>query len=163
MASFRIEHLLFITTFTLYFFIQFFPLLYFYCFVVVQQWTARNRHSVCQCIRLNVSAAKVFSSSFYNVRTNCDRTKPYNKSLINLVCSVCTGKYCLRFLTHRPRSFVARSVRKPSGNTFPYRPRTRLISPYSISKYRWSMTELYRLNYVVWYKSVLGKFSFGLA
>ncbi len=46
-------------------------------------------------------------------RTNCDPTKPYNKSLINLVCSVCTGKYCLRFLSHRRRSFVARSVRKP--------------------------------------------------
>ena len=47
--------------------------------------------------------------------TNCDPTKPYNKSLINLVCSVCTGKYCLRFLSHRPRSFVARSVRKPQA------------------------------------------------
>ncbi len=71
----------------------------------------------------------VFSTNF---RKNCDSTKPYNKSLINLVCSVCTGKYCLRFLSHRPRSFVARSVRKTSGNTFPYRPRTRLIlSPYS--------------------------------
>ncbi len=44
-------------------------------------------------------------------RTNCHPTKPYNKSLINLVCSVCAGKYCLRFLSHRPRSFVARSVR----------------------------------------------------
>ncbi len=43
------------------------------------------------------------------------------------------GKYCrLRFLLHRPRFFVARSVRKTSGNTFPYRPRTRLISPYYI-------------------------------
>ena len=57
-------------------------------------------------------------------------TKPYNKSLINLVCSVCRGKYCLWFLSHRPRSFIARSVRKTSGNIFPYRPRTRLISPY---------------------------------
>ena len=66
---------------------------------------------------------------FLQIRTNCDPTKPYNKSLINLVCSVCTGKYCLRFLSHRPRSFVARSVWKTSGNTSPYRPRTRLISP----------------------------------
>ena len=66
---------------------------------------------------------------FYKVTTNCN-PKPYNKSLINLVCSVCTGKYCLRFLSHRPRSFVARSVRKTSGNTFPYRPPTRLISHY---------------------------------
>ena len=64
------------------------------------------------------SYEKVFSGLFYKIRT----IKPYNKSLINLVCSVCTGKYCLWFLSHRPRSFVARSVRKTSGNTFPYRP-----------------------------------------
>ena len=74
------------------------------------------------------SSEKVFFF-FYKVRTNCDPTKPYNKSLINLVCSVCTGKYCLQFLSHRPRSFVARSVRKTSDNTFLYRPRSRLISP----------------------------------
>ena len=76
-------------------------------------------------------AAKAFFVLFCKVTTNCNSTKPYNKSLINLVCSFCTGKYCLQFLSHRPRSFVARSVRKTSGNTFPYRPRTRLISPYS--------------------------------
>ena len=29
---------------------------------------------------------------------------------------------------HRPRQFVAQSVRKPQANTFPYRPHTRLIS-----------------------------------
>ena len=75
-------------------------------------------------------AAKAFFVLFCKVTTNCNSTKPYNKSLINLVCSFCTGKYCLQFLSHRPRSFVARSVRKTSGNTFPYRPRTRLISPY---------------------------------
>ena len=69
------------------------------------------------------SYEKVFSDLFYKIRT----IKPYNKSLINLVCSVCTGKYCLRFLSHRSRSFVARSVRKTSGNTFPYRPRTRSL------------------------------------
>ncbi len=54
---------------------------------------------------------KCFPGLFYKIRT----IKPYNKSLINLVCSVCTGKYCLRFLSHRPRSFVARSVRKPQA------------------------------------------------
>ena len=32
-------------------------------------------------------------SLFYKVRTNCDPTKPYNKSPNNLVSSVCTGKY----------------------------------------------------------------------
>ena len=61
-------------------------------------------------------AAKAVLGLFYKVTTNCN-PKPYNKSLINLVCSVCTGKYCLRFLSHRPRSFVARSVRKTSSNT----------------------------------------------
>ena len=75
------------------------------------------------------TATKAFFGLFYKVTTNCNPTKPYNKSLINLVCSVCTVKNCLRFLSHRPRSFVARSLRKTSGNTFPYRPRTRLISP----------------------------------
>ncbi len=30
------------------------------------------------------SQEKVFSGLFYKVRTNCDSTKPYNKSLINL-------------------------------------------------------------------------------
>ena len=72
-------------------------------------------------------AAKAVFGLFYKVPTNCN-PKPYNKSLINLVCWVCRGKYCLRFLSHRPRSFVAPSVRKTSGNTFPYRTPTRLIS-----------------------------------
>ncbi len=74
------------------------------------------------------SNESVFWFFFYKVRTNCDPTKPYNKSLINLVCSVCTGKYCLRFLSQT--SLLRRSVcTKTSGNTFPYRPRNRLISP----------------------------------
>ena len=34
------------------------------------------------------SCEKVFFGLFYKIRT----VKPYNKSLINLVCSVCTGK-----------------------------------------------------------------------
>ena len=38
--------------------------------------------------------------------------KPYNKSLINLVHSVCTGKYLPSVFSHF-FSFVARSVRKP--------------------------------------------------
>ena len=46
--------------------------------------------------------------------------KPYNKFLINLVCSVCTGKYFPSVFSHRPRPFVARSVRKPrAGKYFP--------------------------------------------
>ena len=57
-------------------------------------------------------ALKAFFGLFYKVTTNCNPTKPYNKSLISLVCSVCMGKYCPRFLSHSPRSFVARSVRK---------------------------------------------------
>ena len=35
---------------------------------------------------------KVFFGLFYKVRKNNYSTKPYNKSLINLVCSVCTEK-----------------------------------------------------------------------
>ena len=41
---------------------------------------------------------------------------------------------CPRFLSHRPRSFVARFVRKPQASTLPYRPRTQLIS----NHYCWS-------------------------
>ena len=93
--------------------IKFFPFLVLKLFCCYSKCTARNR----QYIRLKVVATKVFFGFFYKVRTNCDPTKPYNKSLINLVCSVCTGKYSLRFLSHRPRSFVARSVRNASGNT----------------------------------------------
>ena len=76
------------------------------------KYTARNR----QYIRLKVAATKVFFCFFLQSQNKRgDPTKPYNKSLINLVCSVCMEKYCLRFLSHRPRSFVARSVRKPQA------------------------------------------------
>ena len=44
----------------------------------------------------------MFFGFFYKSKTNSDPTKLYNKSLINLLCSVCTGKYCLRFLLHKP-------------------------------------------------------------
>ena len=86
-------------------------------------------------IQINMAerlAAKAFFGLLQSHNKLRSNTKPYNKSLINLVCSVCTGKYCLRFLLHRPRSYVARSVRRTSGNTFLYRPRTRLISAYYI-------------------------------
>ena len=54
------------------------------------------------------SQEKVFSGLFYKFRKNCDSTKPYNKSLINLVCSVCTGKYCLRAV-RRPQAILSRT------------------------------------------------------
>ena len=91
--------------------INFFPLEYCYCFVV----TASALPETASIYGLKLQQRKCFLGFFYKVGTNCDPTKPYNKSLINLVCSVCTGKYCLRFLSHRPRSFVARSVRKPQA------------------------------------------------
>ena len=49
------------------------------------------------------SQEKVFSGLFYKVRKNCDSTKPYNKSLINLGCSVCTGKY------EKPQAILSRT------------------------------------------------------
>ena len=45
-----------------------------------------------------------FLQSHNKLQTNKAR---YNKCLIHLVCSICTGNYCSRFLSHRPRSFVA--------------------------------------------------------
>jgi hypothetical protein len=54
--------------------IKFFSLNNFYCFVISKRTAS--------IVRLKDSAAKVFSVFFYKVRTNCDPTKPYNKSLI---------------------------------------------------------------------------------
>ena len=69
------------------------------------------------------SQEKVFSDLVFS--TKSEKITIQQSHIINPLltsCSVCTGKCCLRFLLHRPRSFVARSVRKTSGNTFPYRP-----------------------------------------
>ncbi len=112
MASFCMERLLFVKKFTLYF-----RRLNFFVWSIVIVLLLQQVH--CQKPPVYTAESckqrKCFLFFFYKVRTNCDPTKPYNKSLINLVCSVCTGKYCLRFLSHRPRSFVARSVRKPQA------------------------------------------------
>ncbi len=55
------------------------------------------------------SYEKVFSGLFYKIRT----LKPYNKSLINLVCSVCTGKYYLApsslGLYEKPQAILSRT------------------------------------------------------
>ena len=102
-------------------------------FVVYHVWgcyqlkrIARN----CQQIWMKVLGSEsVLGILIYKVRTNGDITKSYNKSLINLVCSVCTGMYCLiRFLSHKPRSFVTWFVRKPSDKNFPCGLCTRLIN-----------------------------------
>ena len=50
--------------------------------------------------------------------------KPYNKCLINLVCSVCTGKYFFA-QTSPHRSSVCM---KPQANTFPYRPASHSVN-----------------------------------
>ncbi len=112
MASFCMERLLFVKKFTLYFRRLNFFLWSIVIFLLLQQVHCQKPpvYTAESC-----SNESVFLFFFYKLRTNCDPTKPYNKSLINLVCSVCTGKYCLRFLSHRPRSFVARSVRKPQA------------------------------------------------
>ena len=49
--------------------------------------------------------------------------KPYNKSLINLVCLVCTGKYLPSFFFAQT-SLAPSSLglyEKPQANTLPYR------------------------------------------
>ncbi len=114
MASFCMESLLFVKKFTLYF-----RRLNFFLWNIVIVLLLQQVH--CQKPPVytaeSCSNESVFLFFSTKVRKNCDPTKPHNKSLINLVCSVCTGKYCLRFLSHRPRSFVARarSVRKPQA------------------------------------------------
>ncbi len=94
--------------------IKFFPLEYCYCFVVTASALPETA-SIIYTAESCSSESVFWSFSTKSEQTAIDPTKPYNKSLINLVCSVCTGKYCLRFLSHRPRSFVARSVRKPQA------------------------------------------------
>ena len=46
--------------------------------------------------------------------------KPYNKQLINLICSVCTEKYLPSSFLFTPRSFVLRSVRKLHAGKYKY-------------------------------------------
>ena len=46
--------------------------------------------------------------------------KPYNKQLINLICSVCTEKYLPSSFLFTPRSFVLRSVRKLHAGKYMY-------------------------------------------
>ena len=53
-----------------------------------------------------------FFGLFYKVTTNCDLPKPINPLLISFARSALER--------------IAFSVRKASGNTFPYRPRARL-------------------------------------
>ncbi len=110
MASFCMERLLFIKKFTLYF-----RRLNFFLWSIVIVLLLQQVHCQKPPEYTAESCGNESVFFFYKVRTNCDPTKPYNKSLINLVCSVCTGKYCLRLLSHRPGSFVARSVRKPQA------------------------------------------------
>ncbi len=111
MASFCMERLLFVKKFTLYFRrLNFF----FWSIVIVLLLQQVNCQKLPVYTAESCSNESLFCFFSTKIRTNCDPTKPY-QSLINFVCSVCTGKYCLRFLSHRPRSFVARSVRKPQA------------------------------------------------
>jgi hypothetical protein len=79
-----------------------------------------------------VFTCAVVQKSYFLPKTVGSHLKePYNKWFINLVLlGLYTGKYLPSVYPHRPRSFVARSVRKPQANTFPYRPRSRLITLY---------------------------------
>ena len=114
MASFCMERLLFVKKVTLYFRRLNFFLWSIVIVLLLQQ--VRCQKPPVGYIRLKVAATKVFFGFF---PTKSEQTAIQQshiiKSLINLVCSVCTGKYCLRFLSHRPRSFVAWSVRKPQA------------------------------------------------
>ena len=64
-------------------------------------------------------AVKEFFGHFYKVTTNCNPTKPYNKSLINLICLVCTGKLLPSVFIAQP-SLLRRSIcTKNLGQYFP--------------------------------------------
>ncbi len=55
------------------------------------------------------SQEKVFSGLFYKVRKNCNSTKPYNKSLINVVCSVCTRESIAFGFYRQPQAILSRT------------------------------------------------------
>ena len=62
------------------------------------------------------TAAKAFFGLFYKVTTNCNPTKPYNKSLINLVCSVYEKPQASKSLIHqltviKPCPLIVHSLR----------------------------------------------------
>ncbi len=94
MASFCMERLLFVKKFTLYFRRLNFSLWSIVIVLLLQQVHCQKPPVYTAESCSNESVFWVFS---YKVRTNCDPTKPYNKSLINLVCSVCTGKFAFGF------------------------------------------------------------------
>ena len=126
MASFCMERLLFVKKFTLYFRRLNFFLWGIVIVLLLQQVRCQKPpvYTAESC-----SNESVFWFFSYKVRTNCDPTKPYNKSLkkprlLGLYGKVLPSVYIAQTLLLR------RSVcTKTSGNTFPYRPRTRLISP----------------------------------
>ena len=104
--------------------IKCFPLEYCYCFVVTASALPEPPGYTAESCS-NESVFLFFSTK--SEQTAIQQSHIINPLLISFARSVRESD-CLRFLLHRPRSFVARST-KISGNTFPYRPRTRLISP----------------------------------
>ncbi len=108
LASFCMERLLFVKKFTLYF-----RRLNFFLWSIVIVLLLQQVH--CQKPPVYTAESCSNESVFLFFSTKSEQTaiqQSHILTLINLVCSICTGKYCLRFLSHRPRSFVARSVRK---------------------------------------------------
>ena len=86
--GFILQRLLFVKKFTLYF-----RRLIFFLWSIVIVLLLQQVH--CQKPPVYTAESCSNESVFWVFSTNCDPTKPYNKFLINLVCSVCTGMYCL--------------------------------------------------------------------
>ena len=128
MASFCMERLLFVKKFTLYF-----RRLNFFLWSIVIVLFLQQVH--CQkpgVYTAEVAATKVF---FLFFSTKSEQTAIQQSHIINplLTSFARSVRESIAFGFIAQTSLLRRSVcTKTSGNTFPYRPRTRLISPYYI-------------------------------
>ncbi len=127
MASFCMERLLFVKKFTLYF-----RRLNFFLWSIVIVLLLQQVH--CQKPPVYTAESCINESVFLFFSTKSEQTAIQQSHIINpLLTSFARSvrESILPSVFIAQTSLLRRSVcTKTSGNTFPYRPRTRLISPY---------------------------------
>ncbi len=125
MASFCMERLLFVKKFTLYF-----RSLNFFLWSIVIVLLLQQVH--CQKPPVYTAESCSNESVFLFFSTKSEQTAIQQSHIINPLLTSFAGLYgkVLPSVFIAQTSLLRRSVcTKTSGNTFPYRPRTRLISP----------------------------------
>ena len=129
MASFCMERLLFVKKFTLYF-----RRLNFFLWSIVIVLLLQQVH--CQKPPVHTAESCSNESVFCFFSTKSEQTAIQQSHIINplLTSFARSVRESLPSVFIAQTSLLRRSVcTKTSGNTFPYRPRTRLISPYYIT------------------------------